>query len=57
MMKWLMKYQIDNYKNKPLLDDGKKGKKQKNQKMVIELQRLKELNSQTRMKIKEKLLW
>ena len=36
-MKWLMKYQIDNYKNKPLLDDGKKSKKQKNQKMGIEL--------------------
>ena len=57
MMKWLMMYQIDSYKKTPLLDDGKKSKKQKNQKMVIELQRLKELNSQTRMKIKEKLLW
>ena len=31
-------------------------KKEKNQSMVIELQRLKELDSQTRMKIKEKII-
>ena len=55
MMKWLIKYQNDKYK-KTLLDHGNKRKKEKNQSMVIELQRLKEFDSHTRMKIKEKII-
>lgn len=55
MMMWLINYQKGKYK-KTLLDHGKKRKKEKNQSMVIELQRLKEFDSHTRMKIKEKII-
>ena len=56
MMKPLTKYQTFNYKKKHCQMRDKERKKQKNQNIVIEAWRLKKLNSQRRMKIKQKII-